>query len=92
MKEKKDNRYFGFEDVLVRYYKIAVKPKNKNKNKNEEFKNKFEKRHTCHTCHTPLTYVGGNIMVCKNPSCNSHSYELLDSQGKQIAESIYNGR
>ncbi len=87
-KTKEDNRYFGFDDLLTRYYK--VKPKSKSK-QNEELKAKFEKRHVCHTCKSPLVYVGGNVMTCKNPECASPNFELLDAQGKAIANSLYGG-
>ena len=89
MKEgKKNNRYFGFDDVLENFYK--VKPKTVSKT-NEEFKKKFEKRHSCKSCGNPLTYVGGNVMVCKNSECSGSYFELLDEHGKEIAQSLYGG-
>ena len=95
--ERTGTRYFSLEEFRIA---MASKP-NKTKD-NKGHQEKFLNRHKCKACGEPLSWTGGNIMCCKNPECKGikikkkdgdvfylPSYELLDSKGTQIAESLF---
>ena len=57
---------------------------------------------TCKLCSEPLSYITGNVLVCKNPDCKgivknegteyekAESYfRLLDEKGSEIAENLF---
>lgn len=90
-------RYFGLAE-LAQTFGITNTKNNNKANKQE----KFCKRHLCKTCKQPMTFIGGNIMCCKNESCPGirkqideevvkyfPSYDLLDDVGEAIATHLF---
>lgn len=90
-KEKNGNRYFSFNELAQDVFNLRPRDPHefKNLNKKDEVQKGFEKRHMCNNCHTPLTYIGGNVMCCKNPECTKQGYHTLAEREKNLAISLY---
>lgn len=88
--EKNVIRYFGFDEVAREVY--GLKPATKqtqNAGKRKDMQQKFEKNHMCKTCGQPMTYIGGNLVCCKNPECKKGAYIILDDKNKRYAQSVF---
>lgn len=75
----KDNRKTIFHSFLevAEYFGFVKKANNDPK---EEQIAKFKKYHLCPACHVPMTYCGGNIMVCQNKDCKGIQHKYVDSE------------
>lgn len=90
-KEKNGTRYFGFDEVAKELYNL---PPYSNGFSNEEQRKsvlqKFEAKNVCKDCKQPLSYIGGNVLCCKNSECkSSKSFRLLTDKQKSLAQAIY---
>ena len=68
-----------------------LKPLNKkpnSENKLKKVRDDFCSHHKCRACGKPMTWIGGNIMTCCNPSCKGIKREREDSDGNKYAEYI----
>lgn len=83
MKDKKDN-YSSLEELRADWGLPPVSKRTKDLNKLKGQQDRFYKRHTCSNCSKPLTYVGGNIMVCTNESCRGIKSEFKDKEGNTV--------
>ena len=77
MKKQNKTIFHTFKEVAEYLgFKIAKQ----NPQKKEEQVTKFKKYHLCPACHVPMTYCGGNIMVCQNEDCKGISHKYIDSE------------
>ena len=90
-KENNGIRYFGFNEFAKEVYGLDAPTSTiKNQEKRESLKQKFEEKNVCSGCKHPLTYIGGNILCCKNPNCTENkNYKLLDEKTTLLAKGIY---
>lgn len=76
--EKSGTRYFSFAELAEAW---GIKPQKKTNNaKRKEQIEKFNTYHRCQTCKRPLTYIGGNIMVCQNDKCPGIKHTRKDDE------------
>lgn len=72
-------RYTSFEDLRPAF---GLKPIKKKTNDEEKLKEQQEKFvGTCPYCKTKLSYMGGNIVVCKNEACKGRKIERENEDG-----------
>ena len=90
-KENKGIRYFGFNEFAREVFGLPAPASTiRNEEKRTSLKAKFEEKNVCSHCKRPFTYIGGNILCCTNPKCNSkRGYKLLDERTKYLARGIY---
>lgn len=81
MNKKKKTIFHSFQEVAeyLGFNIIKTTPK-----KNEEQIVRFKKYHLCPACHLPMTYCGGNIMVCQNNSCKGLSYNYTNPETGEV--------
>ena len=77
MKNNNKTIFHSFEEV-AKYLGIKTNKQNP-KNKEEQIV-RFKKYHLCPTCHVPMTYCGGNIMVCQNENCKGVPHKYVDDE------------
>lgn len=81
MEQKTNTIFHSFQEVAKHLGFNVVEKKAKPK---EDLVIKFKKYHLCPACHQPMTYCGGNIMVCQNKSCKGLAHKSLDVEtGKE---------
>lgn len=81
MNKQKKTIFHSFKEVAEFLGLNTVK---QNPKKQKEQIEKFKKYHLCPTCHVPMTYCGGNIMVCQNRSCKGIPHKYVDPEtGKE---------
>ena len=68
-----------FHSFLELAEHFGINKRNEAKPKEEQVE-KFKKYHLCPACHVPMTYCGGNIMVCQNKSCKGIKHTYTDSE------------
>lgn len=61
--------YTSFEDLASAFGKKPFKKQTKDAKKLKSQRKRFLDNHRCRLCHKPMTFVGGNQMVCENPNC-----------------------
>ena len=91
-KENNGTRYFGFDEVAKEVYNLTPPSSTlRNPAKRDELVAKFYERNKCKFCKQPMTYVGGNVLCCKNPDCKqkSQSFKLLDEKTKNLAIALF---
>lgn len=54
----------------------------KDKTKLGKQRENFSKGYLCPACKMPMQYIGGNMMVCQNESCNGIKYERKTDTGE----------
>lgn len=94
--------YSSLEELRKAFGLKAIKKQTKDKKKLESQREKFCSHHKCRACGQPMTYIGGNIMVCSNPECKGiklpkkgeeqryiTSYDELDDKSAEIAMNIF---
>lgn len=59
----------SFEELAKSMNIKPVTKVTKDKKKLSEQQEVFVSRHKCKACGEPMTYIGGNMMTCKNPDC-----------------------
>lgn len=76
--------YSSFEECAKAWGCRPVSKKTKNEKKLKEQQEKFNSRHKCKACGEPMTFIGGNQMVCLNESCKGIKEERTDKEGNVI--------
>lgn len=56
----------------------------KDKEKLKKQRENFCSHHKCKACGTPMVYIGGGVMCCKNESCKGIKNERTDNDGNII--------
>lgn len=72
--------YSSFEELGKAWGCKPVIKQTKDKAKLEKQRENFLGRHLCSACKTPMTYIGGNQLVCKNESCKGIKHESKNEQ------------
>lgn len=82
MMNKKESKtiFHSFQEVAAF---LGTSNKQQKKKISQEKKDKFTKRHLCPACHQPMTYCGGNIMVCMTKGCEGISHKTIDPVTKE---------
>ena len=81
MNQNKDKVFHSFREVADF---LKMKPQEKKTKASEEQITRFKKYHLCPACRQPMTYCGGNIMVCQNERCKGIAHKFVDSEtGKE---------
>lgn len=77
-----DTRYTSFKDLRAAWgLKPLTKKRTKDAKKLESQRESFCKKHLCRACGNPMTYIGGNQMVCSNPDCLGIKHEREGKDG-----------
>lgn len=76
-------RYTSFEEVAKAFGRKPVRKQTTDKTKLAKQRKYFLSRHICEACHNPMTYVGGNMMVCTCDECKGIKHE---KEVKETAE------
>lgn len=66
----------------MNYFPFASLSTSKEKTVNEESRNKFLGK--CRICGETMTYVGGNVVLCKNEKCKGIKRTKKDKEGNDI--------
>lgn len=57
-----------------------------------EIKNKEKRKEAmigvCPVCHKPMTYIGGNVVVCQNEGCTGMPYTVIED-GEEVTKYRY---
>ena len=81
MNENKNKIFHSFSEVASY---LGFDSTDKKKKVKEEQIIRFKKYHLCPACHRPMTYCGGNIMVCQTESCKGIAHKSIDPEtGKE---------
>lgn len=74
--------YSSLEELREAWGLKPVIKRTKDENKLNSQREKFQKNHLCKACGKPMTFIGGNQMVCTNPDCYGIKNEYKDKDGK----------
>ena len=74
-KENKKTIYHSFREA---FEAMGFKCTDKKNEPTQDRKDKFTRYHLCPTCKKPMTFCGGNIMVCMNDSCQGIPHKFTD--------------
>lgn len=80
--------YSSFADAAKAWGCKPVSKTTKNENKLKEQCEKFCGKHKCKACNQPMTYIGGNQMVCQNEKCKGIKIEREDKDGNKIVSYV----
>lgn len=80
--------YTSFSDLREAWGMKPIIKKTNDKAKLAEQQKVFINKHKCKACGVPMTYTGGNIMVCKNPKCKGIEIKREDKEGNTITSYI----
>ena len=61
--------FTSLEEMRTAWGMKPVTKKTSDKKKLKEQQERFLSKHKCKACGTPMTYIHGNVMACKNPEC-----------------------
>ena len=84
--------FTSLEEMRTAWGMKPVIKKTSDKKKLKEQQERFLSKHKCKACGTPMTYIHGNVMACKNPECKGieiNSFCTLDDLGAEIASNIF---
>ena len=70
--------YTSFEELRSAWGLKEFTKQTKDKEKLEKQRERFCSSHLCQACKKPMTWIGGNIMSCQNPSCNGIKHEQVN--------------
>lgn len=77
-------QYASLEELRAAWgLKPAIK-RTKDEHKLKSQREKFSNNHKCKACGKPMTFIGGNQMVCTNPDCKGIEIERTDADGNTI--------
>lgn len=76
--------YSSFEELGKAFGCRPVNKRTKDEKKLKEQQEKFNAKHKCKACGQPLTYIGGNQMVCLNADCKGIKHKRTDAEGNVI--------
>lgn len=73
--------YTSLEELRAAWGLKPVTRRTKDENKLNTQRIKFQKNHLCKSCGKPMTFIGGNQMVCSNSDCLGIEIEHTDKEG-----------
>ena len=74
--------FTSFEELRAAWgLKPLTKKRTKDTKKLESQREAFCKKHLCKACGRPMTYIGGNQMVCSNQDCMGIRFERKGKDG-----------
>lgn len=79
--QNKIEEYNSLEELRTAWNLKPVTRKTKNAVKLSEQQERFCSKHKCKACGKPMTYIGGNQMVCTNENCKGIKIEHTDNDG-----------
>lgn len=74
--------YTSFEELARAWNVKPVTKQTKDKAKLEKQRETFSNKHLCSACKSPMTYIGGNQLVCQNEKCNGIKHETKNKDGE----------
>ena len=77
MKDNNNKVFHSFNEVASF---LGFNRKEKKQKPKEEQIIKFKQYHLCPACHKPMTYCGGNIMVCQTDGCKGMPHKFIDQE------------
>lgn len=75
--------YTSFEELRTAWGLKPVIKQTSDKSKLSLQRQKFYERNLCSVCKQPMTYIGGNQLVCKNVACNGYKHEIETDYGEK---------
>lgn len=76
--------YSSFRELAKSMNLKPVTHVTKNEEKLKKQQDFFRSKHKCKACGNPMTWVGGNIMTCLEPSCRGIKITKEDDDGNKI--------
>lgn len=73
--------YTSLEELRAAWGLSPVIRQNKDKNKLGKQREVFLGKHLCSACKMPMTYIGGNQLVCQNIECKGIKHETKLEDG-----------
>lgn len=77
-------RYTSFEELAKAFGRKPIKKQTSDKEKLAKQREDFCNKHVCEACKSPMTYIGGNQMVCANEKCKGIKHERQNELGETI--------
>ena len=77
--------FTSLEEMRTAWGMKPVTKKTSDRKKLKEQQERFLSKHKCKACGTPMTYIHGNVMACKNPECKGIEIKREDKDGNEIA-------
>lgn len=75
--------YSSFEELAASMNIKPVTKVTKDKEKLKSQQDSFLKRHKCRACGQPMSFIGGNILACRNPECRGIKITREDEEGNK---------
>ena len=76
---KEDLTVYPIADIVRK----ALKEYGMSVNEEKEIKNKEKRKNAmigvCPVCGQPMSYIGGNVLVCKNEGCKGVPYKVIEN-------------
>ena len=72
--------YTSFEEMAKAWHVKPIVKQTKDKAKLEKQRETFSNKHLCSACKSPMTYIGGNQMVCQNEKCSGIKHETKNKE------------
>ena len=76
----KKNEKTIFHSFREAFESLGFKVSDQKKEPTQDRKDKFVRYHLCPNCKRPMTYCGGNIMVCMNDNCKGIQHKYTDQE------------
>lgn len=80
--------FTSLEEMRTAWGMKPVTKKTSDKKKLKEQQERFLSKHKCKACGTPMTYIHGNVMACKNPGCKGIEIKREDKDGNEMVSYI----
>lgn len=78
---KNDNEHYTSFEEMAKAWKCKPNVmQTNNKEKLELQRENFCKKHLCRSCKQPMSYIGGNQMVCTNENCKGIKNEYKNEE------------
>lgn len=76
--------YNSLEELRAGWNCKPLVKRTKDENKLQAQREAFCGKHRCKSCNQPMTWIGGNQMACKNPSCKGIKVERTLKDGTTV--------
>lgn len=80
--------FTSLEEMRTAWGMKPVTKKTSDKKKLKEQQERFLSKHKCKACGTPMIYIHGNVMACKNPECKGIEIKRKDKDGNEMVSYI----
>ena len=81
MSKGETEHYSSLEDLRVAWGLKPITKQTKDEQKLTKQREHFLGKHLCSACKKPMTYIGGNQMVCQNENCKGIKHETKTETG-----------